>query len=343
MDWLRSKLTASSRVAREPTQKAYVPFDFEIAEHPTRATPDWVNSIVRRALVGHSATLVGGFVYVYGGLLDRKKNDYLYALDASANEWRIVPQGGTRPVPRIYGKTCVADDCLYVAGGLEVVDIQFNDFPRAKDLWKFDLVLNSWAEIVMPEPFQCDAMKWYEQGKEVLVFSSTLRALNVASLRLYEPKQVGKPKLTSPVVCADHSRGMLFVLSEYSKRSKRSWKLFTLEGHSGEFTWSEVKVACPKWRSFAGLSFIHGRLLLFGGLYPSHGPTAMIEVFDIKAKAWFTVDGENSPYRSTGDFRGCFKGAFVTLQDQVILVGGDTLDLYHGFSTLVVVSVVKTL
>ena len=93
---------------------------------------------------GHSANVIGSYMYIFGGLYGFTKylND-LYIYDATQNEW-IKPEliGITRPNPRAWHTSNVLDNKqLLIFGGSNGRTSFFND------IWVFDTIGLFWFEV----------------------------------------------------------------------------------------------------------------------------------------------------------------------------------------------------
>ncbi len=60
------------------------------------------HKLLERPLYGHSVTLVGCEIIVFGGFAHRKIVNTCYSIDPTTFSWNIIDPNGEEPTPRIY-------------------------------------------------------------------------------------------------------------------------------------------------------------------------------------------------------------------------------------------------
>jgi N-acetylneuraminic acid mutarotase len=92
------------------------------------------------AMIGHSFSYyqAGEIFILFGGFHSGKYSNELYTYDKS--HWKKV--GMDNPLPgRVYHTVTVVGSCLYIFGGETADGVYLND------LWKYDIIANTWDEI----------------------------------------------------------------------------------------------------------------------------------------------------------------------------------------------------
>ena len=106
----------------------------------THETGTWVKKIAPRETIGygHSAVVIDGKLYVFGGYLNFYKND-VWTYDPAQDAWtKLTPQRATLPNPRIYQAMSQHDKSFWIFGGFG--SAEFNDN------WEFNTTTNVWTK-----------------------------------------------------------------------------------------------------------------------------------------------------------------------------------------------------
>jgi len=94
---------------------------------------------------GHSATLVGKHIYIFGGWDDPRKYNDMFALDTTTNMWRQIHYKGTPPIQRTWHTCSLAYGTrLLVFGG-------YDGLQALQDVHIFDTETSTWEETMTPK------------------------------------------------------------------------------------------------------------------------------------------------------------------------------------------------
>ncbi len=109
---------------RQPNKK----HNLESAEPCQLVNQHWTNAPPARG--GHSATLIGDLLYIFGGYgglgYSRRDLDDLYALNVYTWKWTKIAAKGTFPDRRCGHQACAVEKKIYIFGGSNSME-QFND------------------------------------------------------------------------------------------------------------------------------------------------------------------------------------------------------------------------
>ena len=300
---------------------------YAVSTRNTRGSTKAVQSLLPDGLFGHSSTLVGGKVYVYGGTANGGWDDEsIYVLSLENYEWNTVKPNGCKPLARYIHSSCLVCDSLFVVGGIRKYGDWGIDEMHLKDLWKFDFLLQEWREfpVVLPEEFHSTAPVFYLESRDALVsFSEELLLIPFSSCHSYVPKQTGEvPNLYQ---CQARFSDRKFYVLAYA--DAELFSLFILVDTFGAFMWSRLKTRCISLRRVCSLSIMNGKLLLIGGRYDQGEEAESMAVYDIKAQVWKELwehggrTVESPPLVPSLPLRIRNHSA-IDLKDRVLLLGG---------------------
>eukprot|EP00386_Alphamonas_edax_P007310 GDKI01024293.1.p1 GENE.GDKI01024293.1~~GDKI01024293.1.p1 ORF type:complete len:374 (-),score=113.52 GDKI01024293.1:105-1145(-) len=110
-----------------------------------------VTGVAPEARVAHSAAVVGGVIYIFGGrtaLADACALNDMYAFDTHTRTWTTVHTHDATsthiPPPRSYHAVSVLKTNIYLFGGC-------GQEGRLNDLWRFDTQTRTWSQLATGE------------------------------------------------------------------------------------------------------------------------------------------------------------------------------------------------
>ena len=268
------------------------------------------------------ATLAGNKVYVTGRLLDfDNKHFNLFVLDLSVRRWRHMAVRG--PFGFVGHSVSLVNDALYVFGGWVGPATTAR---LSNEVYRFDMALEELMHVhaegsLRPRKIAHHSGCYVESLNQLVVFGGytgngyikDLFAFDVKSARWIAPKQKGElPEygLSTMAFCAVGNN--VYYYGGYNGNGVIDG-LYILNCTRRCFTWSLLKPPEGAYKPFAlkaaTLSYVRGKLLLFGGSYNLHH---RVSVFDLDERKWLPAGGKVDPNVEEG-----------------IHVQGDESDQYH--------------
>lgn len=279
--------------------------ELELAEARTfqwqDVTPKARNA--RQGLAEHcyylTSTLVGSKVVLLGRY-GRDASSALLILDYTRKEWKWEPIVGPYVTEHV---AVLKEDYLLVYGGRD--DNAYMD----NDVWKLDLALKDWSRlpVVGEHPLErayCTGDILESTGDMVIFgglitaldpreYTNELWMLDCTTYKWSQPKVKGR----LPNACYGHAScaagGKIFYYGGRDGRQFFNDLSILCQPQLGikVFTWTIIATAGLAARTGHSLSYVPGKLLLFGGFTQARY-VGSLEVFDIKAQKWWSEDTE---------------------------------------------------
>eukprot|EP00698_Gefionella_okellyi_P011549 TRINITY_DN304_c0_g1_i1.p1 TRINITY_DN304_c0_g1~~TRINITY_DN304_c0_g1_i1.p1 ORF type:complete len:493 (+),score=148.34 TRINITY_DN304_c0_g1_i1:636-2114(+) len=98
------------------------------------------DAVLPPARAGHSATMIGGKMYIFGGGLGQSVFNDLWIYDPDTQQWQCPTVSGTAPTPRAgHSAVCVGETNLLVFGGGDISHVD-------NQLFVFDTEMLEWRQ-----------------------------------------------------------------------------------------------------------------------------------------------------------------------------------------------------
>ena len=261
----------------------------------------------------HTVTLVGGFVYVYGGRAVQNPAFYVYSL--RDRTWSRVPVERTR---RLHC-TVLAEDKLYLIGGI----LTNTTASVPKPIEAFDLTLQS-SEVVW-ERFRSHrhCAVYVESRREIFITRGPLIRLNAFSIATRNLSKV-EVKGVRATLTRGHSvveyAGQLFILTSFGPNFSA---LYVVKlGHGNVAYCSQVKCGPLPGRRRVQLQVVKGYFMGFGGT-TTQGKSDHVFLFEPRTRKWKEADREDTVYiKHEGPWPGPGVMRSVTFDGKLLLFGG---------------------
>lgn len=286
-----------------------------------------------KELNGHSATLVGGEIIIFGGL--SVKRHAFVGLSLLDYRWRQICVVGPFPKTRSFHSMTLAKDKLVLLGGK-------NESGTFNRVGLYDLIEQHYEEFSPPEKFSRAFKRWqhsavyFQQLNEIVVFGGrdgavkalTLFALNTESWGIRQIKPKGRrPPPVGMQTASVHRYNMFVLLGTNILVDNRLFVLNMQPGRLEEWTEVKCKGAVPTGLTTFSSVLYHNSLIVFGGYsYMDKQYCNDLSVLDLANLTWSianskTVEGEHArrwPKRIT-------KSVGIPMNDQILWVGGTKL------------------
>ena len=301
------------------------------------------------SLFNHTATLVGGKIYLIGGfefvesdddgtgeVLSRYA-DVVQMVDWTAREFHRVQVEGQLPPRQLHTATLVGD-LIYVMGGATIEE-------EFEDVWVLDTVMRAWREVDVGPTLELfgqrygHAAAYIAENEEIVIFggsyfdyiSNKVTALSFPTHTFYEPRRVGNaPPARFKHASCMVGRAVCFFGGQHSEGYHNDLFLLHPEG-TGRYRWSQPVVIGwrPAPRYSTDLSCIGNRLYCTGGKDENGRKSSELLIFDLETNTWEKVvhDSVKSPgvtiYSHSGD--KCvpvYQHRQVNLVQSILLIGG---------------------
>ena len=288
----------------------------------------------------HSATLLGGKVYIYGGYAPSLRithADFLVVEKTKNGFKESVLRDVQQPIPhRRNGHTAnLVDDQLFVFGG-------WSGMAVLTDVWIFDFVLKSWilvetrGKAPLLNMHNSEYIEWMKcilcfGGGDGRRFENAVHCLGVRDFVWKRVKPTGHApgKRSSSSSCLVNTTWFIFG-GWFEDELFDDIHLLDLPKDGRKPSWSSPIVSStPSGRVGAGLAYFHGAILLFGG------GTAMevyndICLFDIHTQRWREQKIRSGTAMDTkGDVpNGCSGHTVTVMPSGLLLVYGGTRDTH---------------
>ena len=267
-----------------------------------------LSTVVLRA----SVTLVGSKAYVLcGRALVQPYIREVWTLDISTFTWDYVAfaeDSSSMPSGRSGSSTALVEDKIFLFGGSSFED-------TLSDIWRFDLVLKQWTQCglvhgSLPMPESADhASAYLPARKEVVLISlggpytpiaeRQILCFDPHKMRLLKPLIKGKPPILCPFASTCSNGNVVYIFGGRLPASNHSNDLNILSvDESGRgYLWSSPKpYYSPAPRQSGTLSYVGGRLLLFGGRDRA-GYLDSLDLYETAENSWYPVKRIKSRYR----------------------------------------------
>lgn len=111
---------------------------------------DWEGVRAPAPRAGHTATVFGGLVYVFGGCNGLLYLDSVEIFDPKTQRWTQPNVTGDVPLPRDFHAAAAVDEFMYVFGGRSDINAPlYTAMPLyPNELSKFDVTRNSWHSVL---------------------------------------------------------------------------------------------------------------------------------------------------------------------------------------------------
>ena len=245
----------------------------------------------------HSATLVGSSVYVYGGYERHGRvyrNDFVVVERTGTDfEESKLPTVSFPAPPRRSGHTAdLVDDQLFVLGG-------FMERSTLTEVWVFDLLMKTWwLPSVRGTPHEMMArhsseyIEWMDcilcfGGGDGIRFENSITCFYVTTMEWKKliPKGTPPKPRSDASTCLVNTTCYVFGGLLYA-RMFNDLHLLELPMNGSKPFWSSPAVlGRPAPRYSAGMAYLWGSLLLFGG-NTQRGPYNDIHIFDLRTQTW---------------------------------------------------------
>ena len=258
----------------------------------------------------HSATLVGGKLYIFGGYTsaDHRLHNDILVVEPTKNGYResklfVDPRrGDAAPLSRYGHSTNLVDEYLFVVGGTKL------DGFCLCTVYAFDLVLQVWLRVATHGKHHETVYKHVAEyipgldvvmcfgGRSELRFSNDVNCLDVRTMRWKALRPLGTP----PAPRSNASSVMVgltcFIFGGQSGRvTFRDVHLLRMPADGRKASWSSPVVhGQPSKRVDGGLAYLYGGIILFGGQdNVSKRQLNDLYVFDLHRRSWMKGVPEN--------------------------------------------------
>ena len=293
---------------------------------------------------GFSATLVGGSLWVLGGL--RMKN-HLSVLDIKTLSWKSYLVGDVAK-PSAWHSATLFEDKLLVFGTVMAITTNINEM-YALDVVTMDYSLvPTFNKPAMPVWHPCNTAELYARGNKLVVLMAQLgnqgppqfRLLDLATWNWEAPKTRGYVIQASgtPAVESCISGSRFWVYDTVPQESRQSRIFFVDLDGPEKYVWTELRCGRSVYRFGTSLNYMgNGRLIIYGGSAGrgknSNEIRVVEQVNSTEASLHDVRNQTESPkYGFSGDApypRYFFK--VLNVQDNLFMLGGtynDRSDLY---------------
>lgn len=281
----------------------------------------------------HTATPVGGEVYVFGGYDGQKNHNELYVFGLASMEWRQPQVGGAKPS----GRNGHSATLLQGGSSILILGGWLGNGPLAAgDVHMLDLCPLSWARprLSGEPPGPCNMHTADIIGRNLLVFRggdgraylNDLHGLDLDTSTWYSVKTSGE----RPPPRANHASAVdgfrLYIFGGWDG-TKRLNDLYVLD--TREMAWSLLRpTGCaPQARAGMTLSVVRDYLYLFGGSGHTTRCFNDVHVYDPNERAWFLCGGianePAAPERRAGHVA-------VVVDRRLFISGGACGAQYYG-------------
>ena len=283
-------------------------------------------------VLGSTVSLVGGRVYIIGrtGRHSEKNATSVYYLDIPSNSWHFVPSLGPYLMHHV---SMLVTDKIYIFGGLDKNRL------NGRDLWAFDFATKEFLKCptsaVKPQLRHNCIGEYVESVNMIVIFGgyydndrnrgNDLWRLSMDSMTWCETIAKGEaPSARSNhASCSDSNT--VYIFGGY-KRVERLNDLHILSFTPSSITWSQPVTSgfTPGGRSSHSLSFVSGKLILFGG---SNGAGMNeVAVLDLRSMRWHCAnrsDNQGGQYvLKGGEHPGVYHAATVGPCGNLFVFGG---------------------
>ena len=291
------------------------------------------------ALVGESATLLGGKVYVcQGRTSEGNDHNHVFVLDYRKKEW----YSRTTEVllhTREHSASLV-DGLIFIVGGVVSGESSASCAPIPVQV--FDPVLWEWRLVQTVSAVEHSAglnahtANYVPSVHQIFLFggmvrdyvvSGTLLVFDINSFSFTEPHTVGK----SPSPRYHHSscvaRKKLYI---YGGAAQVDWlflgDLHVLSIENGQLRWSQLKSYLP--RVNCSCTLVLGRIYLFGGGRLNGGEDEPLVVYEVSKDKWATVRNnrsamsQSSSFTVSGRLRNMSRHHSIYMDGRIVVLGG---------------------
>ena len=305
-------------------------------------------------LYSHESVLLGGKIYVFGGHM----NSFVYALDYTKKRWEALAFTGAY-IRRCRGHTAtLVDDDVFIIGGLvqgftRRAVLSFNfvfkdfDFVSLRGLGLGLSGLEMVGHVAEYFPRRREILIY---GKELTLASTRCKLFGFypssSLLYMLQAKGHSPGDRKSFVSCA--AGNAMFVYA--GDRARGIFEhpgpaaLFILLLYAKDLTWTKLSPSkVPFTARFASLSYVPGRLFLYGGRSSSN-EVAALSFFDIQQKSWHNVQFSSDYSQANSSSWSCIvnTSSYVRLPNchtttyvsgKLLVIGGYSEDMYE-YSTI---------
>ena len=273
-------------------------------------------------LTSHTATLVGSRVFVVG-----TQHGSMFVFDTLTLQWM---RPDIEDCPFSYSEAFLVEDILYVYGQ--------RSYAAKCVFWKLDLVLleSSEEELSLPKRrtsngYTCSFLEDTRQmvllgGVQVKTKEDMLLVAHIDTHLVSVPKQTGSlpsPRYGHAVCCISApSKTTLCVYGGRSAESTYYNDLHLLTISGGRYSWSVAKEfnRCLS-VAYSTLTYMDGRLLLYGGYDLDLEETDMLLLYDLREDEWHRI-GPELAYSLEGRCRENSAHRAIRCHQGVLFLGG---------------------
>ena len=287
---------------------------------------------------GFSATLVGGSIWVVGGLRMRGR---LSVLDMQSLQWQNQLLSDRMIALQFHGATLL-NDTIVIFGMRHETERRVTNLHALDVVSKECRLIPTFNKAAMPEYRVCNAVQHYARGNKLVVLGKAvnlggvtqLRLLNLSTWNWEAPQTKGVEVLLDrrPTVqsCISGSRFWVYTFGYLGSQS-RMW-FIDLDGPN-KFAWTELLCGRNIKRFTVSLTYMgHGRFVIYGGNTTTEvNPEefALVENANGREPSLHVVKNqkESSEYVFSGDVpipRDIFK--VLKVQDRIFMLGGTNND-----------------
>jgi N-acetylneuraminic acid mutarotase len=271
------------------------------------------------AAIGDSLFAVGGEQKRTPTTDATKASDELWIYDAKADKWT---QGANMPGGRNHPAVAALDGKLYVFGGYNFPCCANYPWPYGEtNAWQYDPKTNAWKTLA-PVPRRLGAGLAVPFGGKIYVMAGTDTGEfhSLAVVHEYDPVANSWKARASMKNAREHTKGvvvdsLIYVIGGHSKPGATKVNQAAVEAYSPKSDKWYDKGSMPTPRGGIGLSYLGGKIYVFGGEGADFTLFNRVDQFDPFTAQWTKVN--DLPYSG-----GLHAQATITYKGTVHLVAG---------------------
>lgn len=244
---------------------------------------------------------IGDFFYAVGGEMKRtpqddktKASDELWIYDAAGNKWT---QGPNMPGSRNHPAVTALDGKLYVFGGYDWPCCNNYPWPYGStNAWQYDPAAKAWKTLApIPRRFGAGMAAAFDGKIYVMAGTDSGQFHSVPDVHEYDPV-ANTWRARSPMKNArEHVKGavvdsLIYVIGGHSKPGASKVNQGAIEAYSPKSDKWYDKGSLPTPRGGIGVSYLGGKIYVFGGEGADFTLFSRVDQFDPATGQWNKVN-----------------------------------------------------
>ncbi|MBW8888014.1 MAG: hypothetical protein JF616_09685 [Fibrobacteres bacterium] len=248
------------------------------------------------AAIGDSLFCAGGEMKRTPATDANKASDELWIYDAKADKWI---QGANMPGSRNHPAVCALDGKFYVFGGYDWPCCANYPWPYGStNAWQYDPKTNAWKTLAnVPRRLGAGLAVPFDGKIYVMAGTDSGKYHSVAFAHVYDPATDSWKALASMKNAREHTKGvvvdsLIYVIGGHSvpTGSTTRFNQAAVEAYSPKSDKWYDKGTMPTPRGGIGLSYLGGKVYVFGGEGADFSLFSRIDQFDPASGQWAKVN-----------------------------------------------------